>query len=272
MSDVFFYDEKSFIVHSQRNKMGDKYYREHHERLVESYQMWLKGEGHEMIEMIHKRKRPLVYSGWTKRQYGDAFVATILFDMPKTEKGKVVLGGFVVDDVYLKETFFPEALKEAVSEKMNDQSGNRIAMTIFPTDADGYMAGKPMAVTEGWEEGKKPEVTRKFDDVFRGLALGIRFQGTSVKELGDMWVQQSFIILGILSLMTIGGLLLTKHMVSKEMAVAKLKSDFVSNVSHELRTPLALIRLYAETLELGRITTQKRSSSITASFAKRVSG
>ena len=38
------------------------------------------------------------------------------------------------------------------------------------------------------------------------------------------------------------------------MALARLKSDFVSNVSHELRTPLALIRLYAETLELGRLT------------------
>ena len=58
----------------------------------------------------------------------------------------------------------------------------------------------------------------------------------------------------------------------KEMALARLKSDFVSNVSHELRTPLALIRLYAETLELGRITTRKRKSSITASFAKRASG
>ena len=29
-------------------------------------------------------------------------------------------------------------------------------------------------------------------------------------------------------------------------------------MSHELRTPLALIRLYAETLELGRITTQEK--------------
>ncbi len=37
-----------------------------------------------------------------------------------------------------------------------------------------------------------------------------------------------------------------------------MKSDFVSNVSHELRTPLALIRLYAETLELGRITTKEK--------------
>ena len=49
------------------------------------------------------------------------------------------------------------------------------------------------------------------------------------------------------------GMMLTYRNVSRELALAKLKSDFVSNVSHELRTPLALIRLYAETLELGRI-------------------
>ena len=114
-----------------------------------------------------------------------------------------------------------------------------------------------MVATVGWGEGK-PEVTRKLDDVFHGLALGIKFEGTSVEAMGHTWIRNSFIILGFLSLMIIGGLVLTKHMVSKEMAVAKLKSDFVSNVSHELRTPLALIRLYAETLELGRITTQEK--------------
>src|SRR5207248_4188282 len=85
-----------------------------------------------------------------------------------------------------------------------------------------------------------------------------KYQGVSVEALGATWMHRSFLILGILSLLIIGGLVLTKHMVSKEMAVAKLKSDFVSNVSHELRTPLALIRLYAETLELGRITTKEK--------------
>src|SRR3972149_3560542 len=108
---------------------------------------------------------------------------------------------------------------------------------------------KPIATSAGWGEGK-PEVSRKLDDVFRGLALGIKYQGTSVEALGKTWVHRSFLILGILSLMIVGGLVLTKRIVGREIALARLKSDFVSNVSHELRTPLALIRLYAETLEL----------------------
>jgi signal transduction histidine kinase len=38
----------------------------------------------------------------------------------------------------------------------------------------------------------------------------------------------------------------------REGQLARLRSDFVSNVSHELRTPLAQIRLFLETLRLGR--------------------
>ncbi|HLR04793.1 MAG TPA: HAMP domain-containing sensor histidine kinase, partial [Pyrinomonadaceae bacterium] len=134
---------------------------------------------------------------------------------------------------------------------------NQIAMMIYPAESEMSHDMKPLAATAGWGDGK-PEVSRKFDDVFRPLALGIKFQGTSVEAIGRTWMHQSFLILGILSLLIIGGLVLTKHIVSKEMALARLKSDFVSNVSHELRTPLALIRLYAETLELRRITTPEK--------------
>ena len=256
ISDVFYFDEKGLIVHSQRHNMDDKYYRAQHDNFAKDYGIWFKEQGHEMREMMRKRNRPLFYTGPARREYGDGFIVTAVFELPKTEKDRVAFAGFTVDDLYLKKCLFPGALKEAISDKMSDRGGNRIAMMIFPADIEGGMQA-PIAVTEGWGDGK-PEVTRKFDEVFRGLALGIRYQGTSVKELGQAWVRQSFIILGILTLMTIGGLVLTKHMVSKEMAVAKLKSDFVSNVSHELRTPLALIRLYAETLELGRIATAEK--------------
>lgn len=41
----------------------------------------------------------------------------------------------------------------------------------------------------------------------------------------------------------------------REGEIARLRSNFVSSVSHELRTPLAQIRLYLETLQLGRAST-----------------
>jgi signal transduction histidine kinase len=41
----------------------------------------------------------------------------------------------------------------------------------------------------------------------------------------------------------------------REEELSRLRSDFVSSVSHELRTPLAQIRLFLETLRLGRFTT-----------------
>lgn len=39
----------------------------------------------------------------------------------------------------------------------------------------------------------------------------------------------------------------------RETSLAELKSNFVADVSHELKTPLSLIRMFAETLESGRV-------------------
>ncbi|MCR4317008.1 MAG: HAMP domain-containing histidine kinase [Planctomycetes bacterium] len=41
--------------------------------------------------------------------------------------------------------------------------------------------------------------------------------------------------------------------VAREIRVAKLKSDFVSDVSHELKTPLTSIRMFIETLQMRRV-------------------
>jgi signal transduction histidine kinase len=258
LSHVFLFDEKSFLLQSQPKQMGDRYIRQEHDRMAASYKGWFGMEGKMMVERMHKKTRPMdFYTGPAKRSSGEAYVLNALFVIPHVSKDRVVIGGASFDSCYLESAFFKGILEEELTQKMSDQGGNPLAMMIYPAEMDmGYQI-KPLAATSGWGEGK-PEVVRKFDDVFRGLALGIKYQGTSIKELGQTWVHRSFLILGFLSLMIIGGLVLTKHVVSKEMALARLKSDFVSNVSHELRTPLALIRLYAETLELGRITTQDK--------------
>jgi signal transduction histidine kinase len=76
--------------------------------------------------------------------------------------------------------------------------------------------------------------------------------------LAEQFLRNTILVIGALSLFLAAGIVLTYRNVTREMALAKLKSDFVSNVSHELRTPLALIRLYAETLEMGRLQTKEK--------------
>lgn len=254
LSHVMLFDEKSFVMHSQPDLMSDRQFRQEHERMSESYRGWFGMEGKQIAQGLHKKTRPyMFYPVFTKRSGREAYMVTALFSLPRLSNERTALGGFTFDPRFLKEKFFPEMLEEAVSQKMDDQVRTKLAMVIYPVDSEGGEI-KPFVASSGWSEGK-PEVSRKFDEVFRALALGIKFQGTSVEALGKTWVHRSLLILGCLTVFIIGGLVLTKHIVSKEMGLARLKSDFVSNVSHELRTPLALIRLYAETLELGRITT-----------------
>jgi len=255
---AFLYDEDGLIMQTQPAEETDRYVREEHENLADSYKNWFKGkEGKQEVEGLNRKPHKMAFGGGaTKRSDGTAYLLTAFFVLPGVSTDRVVIGGVSFDPCYMKANFFPDMLEEFVNDKTSDQSGNRIAMMIFPAEQMDAHEIKPLVTSTGWDEGK-PEVVRKLE-AFPNLAMGIKYQGVSVEALGATWMHRSFLILGILSLMIIGGLVLTKHMVSKEMAVAKLKSDFVSNVSHELRTPLALIRLYAETLELGRITTREK--------------
>ncbi|MAG58660.1 MAG: hypothetical protein CMJ83_20415 [Planctomycetes bacterium] len=45
----------------------------------------------------------------------------------------------------------------------------------------------------------------------------------------------------------------------QEALLARLRADFIASVSHELRTPLAQIRMFAETLVLGRVRTKEEA-------------
>lgn len=94
---------------------------------------------------------------------------------------------------------------------------------------------------------------------FRGLKLYLRYKDRSIEDEVRRWAIAKTVMIGFIDLMLGAGLLLVYSNVRREMQVSKLKSDFVANVSHELKTPLALIRLFSETLELGRVHTEEKA-------------
>lgn len=77
----------------------------------------------------------------------------------------------------------------------------------------------------------------------------------------DMVRRQTMIFMGAFTLLLLviaAGLVATYRLVRRESEIARLKSDFVANVSHDLKTPLALIRMFAETLEMNRVPEEGR--------------
>ena len=258
---AFIYDsEKGLLLRSQCHPMAEPYIRKEHDHLNALYSGWFGLEGKMVCDGIKSRPRRISCHGeMVKRPSGYGFMTTAFFMLPGPPSDQVVFAGISFDPDYLKQTFFPEMFEQIISQKITEEErDDPLALTIFPRpDPSDPDAEKSLVSSTGWGEGK-PEVTRNLEDVFSGLTLGIKFQGTSADAIASRWIKQGFIILVVLSLLMIGGLVLTYRSVSKEMSLARMKSDFVSNVSHELRTPLSLIQLYAETLELGRISTQER--------------
>jgi signal transduction histidine kinase len=64
------------------------------------------------------------------------------------------------------------------------------------------------------------------------------------------------VLAGVMAL----GVFFVTRAAAREVRLAELKSNFVSSVSHDLKTPLALIQLFAETLELGRLKNTDRAT------------
>ncbi|MEJ2495324.1 MAG: ATP-binding protein, partial [Ignavibacteriaceae bacterium] len=88
--------------------------------------------------------------------------------------------------------------------------------------------------------------------------IGISLNGETIDELVKRRAVTNIVIISVLSLVLILGIWLILRNARKEVQLAQAKSDFVSNVSHELRTPLSLISMFAETLEMNRVSSEEK--------------
>jgi signal transduction histidine kinase len=245
---------RGMVFRSRPDRMDDADFRKEGEYLSRMYENWLGMEYKDLSKEIasgEEKGMPYFSSyNWASRGDKHVYQSAYLFPMKNASGEQTALGGIVFDAEYLRDRFFPEMLKEVMSENFSDSQNdkNHAVMMVHAKNESA-----PLFASAGWDGGA-PEVERNMEGAFRGLTLAIKLRGTTLEAIGQHFMRTSYLILGVLSLLLAGGICLTYRNVSKEMALAKLKSDFVSNVSHELRTPLSLIRLYAETLEMGRLT------------------
>jgi signal transduction histidine kinase len=256
---VFLYDpENGLVFRSQPHRMQDPDFRAEADEFSKMAETWMKIDfedfSKKLAKMEHKGTPYVCDATWVTRGDKHVYSSSAYFLKTDEDTGRKFIAGLVFDAEYLRDQFFPEMLENVMNRNLSEgQNGPSHAVMMLHPKSEST----PLAASAGWDGGI-PEVERNLEGAFPGLALAIKLHGTTLEAIGQRFVRTSFIILGGLSLLLAGGLVLTHRNVSKEMALARLKSDFVSNVSHELRTPLSLIRLYAETLEMGRLTSPEK--------------
>ncbi len=253
------YDKKNnlLVTRMQPGREQDQIFREFTQEDINMLSSWLPSEASNTVKHLRKMKEEEpwgFYGGWTLRANQHAYWNVAYFIPKGVPPDRVALGIVAFDEDYLRKSFFPALVKDVLSGKstvLRADANLPVMMIHAPRDS------APWVASADWDGGS-PEEERRFADVFPDLILAIKYQGTTIADIGSRFLRYNYIVLAALSVLMVGGIWLTYRNVSREMNLARLKSDFVANVSHELRTPLALIRLYAETLELGRLTAKEK--------------
>jgi len=102
-----------------------------------------------------------------------------------------------------------------------------------------------------------PIVERPLTGALAGNSLVVRLPGDGSPASIALNNRVIYIVLlAVLYAAIALGIVLTSRAVYREAKLSRLKSDFVSHVSHELRTPLTSIRMFVETLRMGRVRTE----------------
>ena len=151
-----------------------------------------------------------------------------------------VYGGLLIDNM----TFINEIIERRFKQMTQ---GGEFNFAIQKKDHDDFYYYSTEYVPEGPFEESEPLW------ILPDMDIKVKMAGTTLERLTKERSRNNIILLLIVNLIFVIGLVYVTRNVSKEIELAKIKSNLVANVSHEIRTPVALIRMYTETLEMGRL-------------------
>ena len=142
-------------------------------------------------------------------------------------------------------------IKQILAPRLQDVSQEKFNITVFDDKNN-----RTIYSTERNDSTKIEQ--RKSFWLLPDYSFGISLKGKTIASLVQSRSKFNIMLIIALNLVLFIGLWFVYRSIRKEIELAQIKSDFVSNVSHELRTPLALISMFAETLELERARTEEK--------------
>lgn len=103
------------------------------------------------------------------------------------------------------------------------------------------------------------EYTAPYEEHREIWKLRTGYGDQTIEEIVSKNTRPQMALMIVLALVMGCGVFFVAGAAAREVRVAELKTNFVASVSHDLKTPLALIQLFAETLELGRVRKPERA-------------
>jgi signal transduction histidine kinase len=166
----------------------------------------------------------------------------VFLPLRRADGGEIGFAGITLKSSYVRERLLPQTAGELLGGGRDDSAP--IICVLDENDREIYSSRGGLG---------RREIVLPFSPVFRGWKLVIGYHDTTIAALARSQFRQNLLLISLAIALLLTGLILTLRATAREMKLVDAKATFVSNVSHELKTPLALIRLFAETLELGRV-------------------
>jgi signal transduction histidine kinase len=195
------------------------------------------------------------------------FQAQLRFVFPMRDKLTSFVA-FRVDAERLRNEFFPSLVGEKLKSVEGPTGFPPLEVTLFDEDErvvfppGGSIPAMfvdertfplvffdPELVSLSAPEGRKLERWR----------VRTGYGNQTIPAIIDSRARPQQALMGLLAVVMGLSVFFVARAAAREVRVAELKSNFVSSVSHDLKTPLALIQLFAETLELGRLKNTDRA-------------
>jgi signal transduction histidine kinase len=190
------------------------------------------------------------------------------FEGPNRDRVTRLLG-FMVDAEELRTNYFPAVISRRLANVQ--QPIGFPPLDLYLTDGEGTpvtASGEVPASGAFVDERTFPlvffdrellEYAAPYEQSRETWRVRTSYGAQTIPEIVSANTRPQLALMIVLALVMAGGVFFVASAAAREVRVAELKSNFVASVSHDLKTPLALIQLFAETLELGRVRNPERA-------------